>query len=57
MQLAQKGQIVGVRNEISQIEHMGKEYEPFVHELRGFTKTFQLKQLCEFVKPYVETKI
>ena len=56
IQLAQKGQIVGVRKEISQIEQMGIEYGPFVQELRVFTKAFQLKQLGEFVEPFLEKK-
>jgi PAS domain S-box-containing protein len=56
LQLAQKGQIVGVREEISQIEQMGEKYGPFVQKLRGFTKAFQLKQLSEFVKPFLENK-
>jgi len=54
VQLAQKGQIVGVREEISHIEQMGEEYGPFVQELRIFSKAFQLKELSEFVKPFLE---
>jgi CheY-like chemotaxis protein len=56
IQFAQKSQIVGVRKEISQIEQMGIEYGPFVQKLRVFTKAFQLKQLGEFVKPFLEKK-
>jgi hypothetical protein len=35
---------------------MGIEYGPFVQELRVFTKAFQLKQLGEFVEPFLEKK-
>ena len=54
VQLAQKGQIVGVREEISHIEQMREEYRPFAQQLRIFTKGFQLKKLSEFVKPFLE---
>jgi PAS domain S-box-containing protein len=51
---AQKGQIVGVREQIGKIEELGELYGPFAAELRRFAKGFQLKQLCEWVKRYLE---
>ena len=51
---SQRGQIVGVREQIGMIEALGPAYQPFAGELRRFAKGFQLKELCEFVKPYLE---
>jgi CheY-like chemotaxis protein len=54
LERAQKGQIVAVREQIGRIEELGAAYQPFAGELRRLAKGFQLKQLCEFVRPYLE---
>ena len=52
--LAKKGQIVAVRRQIGKIEQLGDAYKPFVVELEGYARVFNLKQLCEFLKPYLD---
>lgn len=54
LERARKGQIVAVREQIATIEALGAPYDPFAAELRRLAKGFQLKQLCEWVRPYLE---
>ena len=44
---------MAVREQIGRIEDLGAAYQPFAGELRRLAKDFQLKQLCEFIKPYL----
>ena len=54
---AKKGQIVAVRQYIANIEHLEAKYGPFAVELRHFAKGFNLKKLCEYLRPYVEENV
>jgi CheY-like chemotaxis protein len=49
-----KGRIMTIREHIDRIEQLDPSYFHFVAELRRLTKGFQLKQLTEFLSPYVE---
>ncbi|MFB3071077.1 MAG: PAS domain S-box protein [Nitrospirales bacterium] len=56
-EIAQKGQILEVRKQIDAIDQMGPHYAPFTQELHGFAKAFNMKQLSEFLKPYLGEKV
>ena len=51
---SKKGHITPVREHITRIEQMDDQYKPFAAKLRQFSDKFDLKQLCEFLKPYLE---
>jgi CheY-like chemotaxis protein len=53
-ELAQKGRIVGVREEIDQIGGMGEEYEVFAEKLREMARGFKLREMCAFLESYLE---
>jgi len=54
--LAKKGQIMGVREHIARLEQLGTKYKPFTATLRQYAKGFNLRKLCEFLRPYLEGK-
>jgi len=56
-ELAKKGQILEVRKQIDAIDQIGQQYAPFTQELRGFAQAFNMKQLSEFLKPYLGEKV
>ena len=51
---SKKGHIAPVREHITRIEQMDDQYRPFAAKLRQFSDKFDLRQLCEFLKPYLE---
>ena len=51
---SKKGHIAPVREHIMRIEQMDEQYKPFAAKLRQFSDKFDLRQLCEFLKPYLE---
>ena len=51
---AQKGQIRGIKEEIDNLERMGGEYTPFVSQVKEMVEGFQLKELCDLLKQYLE---
>ena len=53
---AKKGQIMGVRERIAKLEQLGTKYQPFTATLRQYAKGFNLRKLCEFLRPYLEEK-
>ena len=55
-EMAKKGQIVAVRKQIEVIEALGPQYAPITQSLRSFAQTLNMKQLCEFLKPYLGSK-
>ncbi len=52
--LAQKGHIVPIREQIDRIERLGEQFVPFAAELRKLAKGFHMKQMCGFLKPYLK---
>jgi hypothetical protein len=52
--LVGKGKITGIRQRIKQIEQLGDEYRPFTTELDRLAKSFDMDQLTDFLKPYLE---
>jgi len=52
--LVGKGKITGIRQRIKQIEQLGDEYRPFTAELDRLAKSFDMDQLTDFLKPYLE---
>ena len=52
--LVEKGKITGIRQRIKQIEQLGDEYRPFTAELDRLAKSFDMDQLTDFLKPYLE---
>ena len=50
---AQKGEIVGVREQIERIEKLDARYRPFVARVRGLAGNFAMEQICDFVKPHL----
>ena len=51
---SKKGHIAPVREHITRIEQLDEQYKPFAAKLRQFSDKFDLKHLCEFLKPYLE---
>lgn len=51
--LAQKGRIVTIREHMQHLEQE-KAYQPFVNQLRDYTDHFRLKELCNFLSPYLK---
>ena len=51
---SKKGHIAAVRDHITRIEQMDEQYKPFAAKLRQFSDKFDLRQLGEFLKPYLE---
>ncbi len=56
-ELAKKGQILEVRKKIDFIDQMGPQYTPFTNELKGYAQAFNMKQLSEFLKPYLGEQV
>ena len=52
--LAKKGEIVAIRQEIARIEQLGDPFISFAAELSRLAKGFRMKQMCEFLKPHLE---
>ena len=52
--LAKRGEIVAIRQEIARIEQLGDPFIPFAAELGLLAKDFQMKQMCEFLRPHLE---
>lgn len=56
-ELSKKGQILEVRKKIDALEQMDPRYASFAKELKGFAQSFNMKQLSEFLKPYLGEKV
>ena len=54
---AKKGQIMGVREHIARLEQLETKFQPFTATLRQYAKGFNLRKLCEFLRPYLEEKL
>jgi PAS domain S-box-containing protein len=55
-EIAKKGQILEVRKRIEAIDQMDPQYALFTKELKSYAQAFNMKQLSEFLKPYLSTK-
>ena len=45
---------MAIRQEIARIEQLGDSFIPFAAELGRLAKGFKMKQMCEFLNPYLE---
>ena len=52
-EIAKKGQILEVRKQIEAIDQMDPQYAIFAKELKGYAHAFQMKQLSEFLQPFL----
>jgi PAS domain S-box-containing protein len=52
--LAQRGDIKGLRKQIAELEQLGDQYKPFVAVLHRLTERYQTRQIYELLKPYVK---
>lgn len=52
-EMVKKGQILEVRKQIEAIDQMDPQYANFTKELKVYAHTFQMKQLGEFLKPFL----
>lgn len=53
-ELAQMGDIVGIRSQLTQLKQTDENLSPFVAEIHRLTKSFDLEKICNLVKPYME---
>ncbi|MCL4297026.1 MAG: PAS domain S-box protein [Anaerolineae bacterium] len=53
-ELAQMGDIVGIRSRLAQLQQTDETLSPFVAEIHRLTKSFDLEKICNLVKPYME---
>ena len=53
-QFAKQGNIRGIRTEIERLEKLNSRFVPFTNNIRKLTKTFSMKQICNFIKPYLQ---
>ncbi len=52
LDLAMRGNVRGILEKAAKLEQLDDELVPFASELRQLAKSFQLKQIREFLKPY-----
>jgi len=52
--LAMKGDVKRIREQVQQLEQLDSKYEPFISELRPLIKSYQVKRIRELIRPYVE---
>ena len=53
-ELARKGQIVAVREQIDRIEKSDERYLPFAAKLREIAKSFDMERICDFLGSHLE---
>ena len=53
---AQKGQILGLKEEVEKLAEMGETYTSFVSQVKTMVNGFQLDELCDFLKPHLESE-
>lgn len=53
-ELAQMGDIIGIRSQLTQLKQRDENLAPFVAEVHRLTKSFDLEKICNLVKPYME---
>jgi len=52
--LVKKGKVIAIRQEAARLEQLGEAYRPFVVEVRRMTKSFNLKELSQWLTPYLQ---
>jgi CheY-like chemotaxis protein len=52
--LVRKGKVIAIRQEAARLEQLGEAYHPFVAEIRRMTKSFNLKELSQWLTPYLQ---
>jgi CheY-like chemotaxis protein len=55
-ELAQKGQIFAIDEQIDRIEQLGEAYIPFAMEIRKLAADFKVDQIRDLIKPYLEAQ-
>ncbi|HEY9608510.1 hypothetical protein, partial [Allocoleopsis sp.] len=50
--LAMKGRVKTLLEEVERIEQLDDKFVPFVKEIRQLAKNFQVKKIREFIKQY-----
>ena len=53
LDLVRKGKVIAIRQEAARLEQLGEAYRPFVAEVRRMTKSFNLKELSQWLTPYL----
>jgi CheY-like chemotaxis protein len=53
LDLVKKGKVIAIRQEAARLEQLGEAYRPFVAEVRRMTKSFNLKELSQWLTPYL----
>ena len=53
---AQKGQILGLKEEVEKLTGMDETYTSFVSQVKTMVNGFQLDELCDFIKPHLESE-
>ncbi len=56
-ELAQKGRIVAIGQQIDLLAQADPSYAPFAAELRRLAQGFNTEAICAFLKPYLESEI
>ena len=54
LDLVKKGKVIAIRQEAARLERLGEAYRPFVDEVRRMTKSFHLKELSQWLTPYLQ---
>jgi hypothetical protein len=54
LDLVKKGKVIAIRQEVARLEQLGEAYRPFVAEVRRMTKSFNLKELSQWLTPYLQ---
>lgn len=52
--LALKGDVKGIRRQITDLEGLDQKYQPFVAELRRLARLYQIRQIQALLKQYME---
>ena len=48
--------MIAIRQEAARLEQLGEAYRPFVAEVRRMTKSFNLKELSQWLTPYLRRR-
>lgn len=51
--LVKKGKVIAIRQEAARLEQLSGAYRPFVAEVRRMAKSFDLKELAQWLTPYL----
>ena len=54
-ELAKRGKIFGIREQLTRVEQLDSAYGPFAGEARRFTKEYDMKSLCEFLQNHIDS--